>query len=155
MDGGRLPVIFDDALIEDDITTNGNCAAGQYASDIYIIPMTVRGGTPVTYWETFDYAKGVIPGITDGKLSNLFWTDGGRFLWNYDFKNTCIIHTMRFQPRLILLTPHLASRITNVRYQPIEHTRDAMITQPYFVDGGVYYRTAPKFYSDWNSATPA
>ena len=155
IDGMNVGVTFDDAIFEDTPTDNANIRPGQYASDIYIIPMTVRGGTPVTFWETFDYAKGLVPGITDGKLSNLFWTDGGRFLWNYDFKNTCIIHTMRFQPRVILLTPHLASRITNVRYQPIEHERDALITQPYFVDGGVFYRQAPKFYSDWNSVTPA
>jgi len=155
VDGMQVPVIFDDAIFEDTPTDNATIKPGQYASDIYIIPMTVRGGTPVTFWQTFDYSKGVAPGISDGKLSNIFWTDAGRYLWNYDFKNTCIIHTCRFQPRLILLTPHLACRITNVKYQPIEHTRDSLITQPYFTDGGVFYRQAPKFYSDWNPTTPA
>jgi hypothetical protein len=55
------------------------------------------------------------------------------------------------EPRIILLTPHLAGRLQNVVYVPLQHERESLPSDPYWVDGGVSTaRAAPSFHSDWN-----
>lgn len=53
------------------------------------------------------------------------------------------------QPRLILETPYLAARLTNVAYQPLMHERDAFTDGAYFVDGGRtdYLGYGPSYYA--------
>ena len=151
LDGIRIPVILDSFIQEDTNTDNASVTSGCFASDIYIIPMTVRGGMPVTYWEHLDYAKSI--GLAqDGQLpANFFWTDGGRFMWTFKPPtNWCIQWQSKIEPRLILRTPHLAARLQNVMYCPTIHENDPINTDPYFVNGGVTTgRTAPSYYNEW------
>ena len=152
IDGVQVPVITDDGIPELSSGDNGNIPIGDFASDIYLIPLTVRGGRPVTLLEYLDYSQGAIQGIQDGKAGEFFWTDGGRFLWHSKPPtNWCIQLISKIEPRLILLTPHLAARIQNVVYSPLQHTRQPLPTDDYFVNGGVTTaRAAPSHYSDWN-----
>lgn len=152
IDGKRWSVVFDDFIIEESSGDTNQLAAGDFASDIYIIPMTVRGGRSVTFMEHLDYGKQVMPQIGQGNYSSYYWTDGGRFLWHAKPPtNWCVQHLAKIEPRLILLTPFLAGRITNVAYSPLQHTRDAHPDDDYFVDGGVSTaRAAPSHFSDWN-----
>lgn len=154
VDGLRIPVILDTSIFEDtgDNTGTGTMPRGCFRSDIYIIPMTVRGGMPVTYWEYLDYSGGAMVGVNDGRLApNYFWTDGGRFLWHFKPPTTwCVQWMAKIEPRLILLTPHLAARLINAVYCPMLHVRDSHNDDAYFVDGGVSSRQASTFHSDWN-----
>lgn len=155
IDGIRVAVILDDAISEETSTDTSRVTGGSYASDIYVIPLSVRGDLAVTYWEYFDFqgAGAAASAIQQGPLlENYFWTDGGRYLWHAKPpKNWCVQWIGLIEPRLIFRTPHLAGRITNVQYTPLQHTRDAFPDQPYFVNGGVTSRdTAPSWYSDWN-----
>jgi hypothetical protein len=151
IDGVQYPVIFDDAIPESTNTTAGaNVPSGQFASDIYILPLTFRGGLPGLYWQFFDMTAAV--GLAQqGNAASFFWTDGGRYLWHTKPpKNWCVQWQVRFEPRIILPVPHLAGKLRNVRYAPLMHTRDAFPDNPYYVDGGVTSRsTAPSFFADY------
>jgi hypothetical protein len=152
IDGDQIPVILDDGITEE---TEGDVAAidaGQYASDIYFIPLTVRGGLQVTYLEHFDYSKALMDVRTTARYQTDFWSDGGAFLHHRKPPtNWCIQLISKIEPRLLLRTPQLAGRIQNVRYQPMQHTREPFPDDPYFQDGGVTTaRPGPSLYSDWN-----
>lgn len=151
IEGVQIPVIVDDGIDEETDADNVNILAGQFASDIYFIPMTILGGRPVTFWEFFDYSQGPIQATADARVQAYYWTDGGRFLWHTQPpRNWCIRLLSKIEPRIILLTPHLAGRVQNVRYAPLQHSRDPFPADPYFVDGGQTSRTGPSLFSDWN-----
>lgn len=140
IDGERIPVVIDDAIpYEKSGDAGSSLPAGTFASDVYLIPMTVRGGLPVTYMEYFDYSgpNGVMQGISDGRANSEFWTDGGRFLWTFSRTRFCMSWTARIEPRLRLMTPHLAGRLQNIQWTPLQMFREPFPTQGYFVDGGI------------------
>lgn len=160
VDGVRIPVIIDDGIVEENRNDNANIPIVGYASDIYVIPLTIRNGTmAATFWEYFDYSadnSAMDVARVAGYADTFFWTDAGRFLWGRKPPtNWCIQLLAKIEPRLVLLTPHLAGRITDVVYVPLQHERDAINGDDYFVDGGVTSRSAGALYSDWHSETPA
>lgn len=160
IDGINYPVILDDAIIEENSSDNAGITPSCFASDIYVVPLTIRNGTmAATYWEYFDYASdnGAMQAAVDGGWADsFFWTDGGRYLWHRKPPlNWCVQMLAKVEPRLILLTPHLAGRVLNIEYCPLQHERDSIIGDDYFVDGGVTNRTPGLLYSDWNLTTPA
>jgi len=138
VDGVNIPVVLDDYIPYETAATDANLDPGEFLSDIYLLPLTVRGGRPVTYMEYFDYsaANGTMQGIMDGRLTNEYWTDGGRFLWTFSRTNWCVNWKAKIEPRLRLLTPHLAGRLQNVKFAPLQMFREPDPDQAYFVDGG-------------------
>lgn len=152
IDGRNIRVIIDDYIDEESAGTPGaNLVAGQFASDIYVIPLTIRGGTPATYWEFFDYRVGLMPAIQQGRLNAEFWTDGGRYSWNWESVRRCVTWDAMCEPRIRLDVPHLAGRLQNVCYEPLQHFRDPVPDDYYFVNGGITTdRAAPSYWSDWN-----
>jgi hypothetical protein len=150
IDGIKVQVVEDDGILEEVNGDNGAIGPGQYASNIYFVPLSVKGGFGTTYLEYKDYSQTLMQGASDGKLSEMYWTDGGRFAWTKAQKNWCAIWEALIEPRLILRTPQLAGVIQNVRYQPLQHTRTAFPGDPYFKDGGATSRPGPSLYSDWN-----
>lgn len=137
IDGIRVPVVVDDFIPYESNTTNGDLAPGAFASDIYLLPLSVRGGVPVLYMEYFDYSQGVMQGISDGRLGNDYWTDGGRFLWTTSRTKWCVNWSAKIMPRLRLRTPHLAGRLENVQFAPLQMYREPLHGQGYFVNGGL------------------
>lgn len=147
IDGQRVPVILDDGVAETQI------AGASFRATIYFVPMTVLGGTPVTYWEYFNYdgpngplemAKVMAP--TD----SYFTSDGGRFLWHKKPPtNFCVEMLAKTEPRVILLTPMIAARLTNVQYTPLAHERQVDPSASYYADGGKTGRDiyGPSYYS--------
>lgn len=151
IDGERIPVIIDSYIQEEMSGDNAKIDEGCFASDIYFVPLTIRGGRQVTFFHYFDYSASPMQSIVDGRYTDYFWTDGGKYLWHKKPPvNWCIQHIAKTEPRLILLTPQIAGRITDVQYCPLQHERDAHPDDDYFVDGGVTERVSPSHYSDWN-----
>jgi hypothetical protein len=144
IDGTRFPVVVDDAIPYESNIDNGNLPSGTFASDIYFLPLTVRGGRIVTFMEYFDYARGVMPGVAQGRLTNEYWSDGGRWLWTFNRTSWCVKWKSKIEPRLRLLTPQLAFRMQNIQYTPLINFREPFHAQPgvpgsensYFIDGG-------------------
>lgn len=156
LDGKRYDVILDSNIREETNTTSARVTSGCFASDIYIVPLTVRGGMPVTYWETRNYRDSLALAADMGPgLETYFWTDDGRYLWHRKPpQNFCMQYVAKIEPRLILRTPHLAGRLTNVQYCPLQHERDVRNSDPYFVNGGVSTgRPQQTLYSDWGQVT--
>lgn len=134
IDGERVEVVIDDAIEELGI------GAGTFRSAIYFVPLTVLGGVPVTYMEYFPYnvANGAMDFARFGAPQGSFQdSDDGRFLWHFKPPtNYCVQFLVKTEPRLILRTPYLAARLTNVQYTPLAHEREPFTDSTYFVNGG-------------------
>ena len=134
IDGQHVPVVIDDAITE-------SVLAGEaFTAPMYFIPLTVLGNRPVTYMEYLPYdgyqgspmefANAVAPGYY--KVS-----DSGRFLWNMKPPtNFCVQMLAKTEPRLLLLTPYIAARLTSIKYVPVAHERSWDTASSYWVDGG-------------------
>lgn len=147
IDGVNVPVIVDDFIPEDTNTTNANVKSGCFASDIYILPLTVRGGIVSLFWEFFNFSgpNAAISQIQVGRVTQDYWTDGGRWLWTVQRTLRCLEWTALIRPRLRLLTPHLAGRIQNMQYCPIRHYREDEPGSAYFADGGDISRSTNQY----------
>ena len=151
IDGQKWNVVLDDGIFEDNHTTHSGLNGGQFASDIYFIPLTYNGGSRATYWEYHDFQTVTMPNLADGRFTDWFWSDSGRWLWAKMVpRGYCLAWESRIEPRVILRTPQLAGRILHVAYTPLQHTRDPYPDEEYYVGGGVGERGAPSQYSDWN-----
>lgn len=146
IDGQRVEVVIDDTISET------QSAGGVFESSLYFIPMTVLGGERVTYMEYFDYDAAGGPMEMAGALApdgSYYTSDDGRFLWHKKPPtNFCVQLLAKTEPRLLLLTPHLAARLTDVRYTTTLHERswDPSSTS-WFVDGG--RQTSPGVNPSW------
>lgn len=138
IDGVRIPVITDDAIPQQWNEDDARVPNMGFASDIYLLPFTVKGGVRSIYFEYFDYSgpNAAMSEAIRGNLGNFFWTDAGRFLWYFQQTRTCVDWTAIIEPRLRLLTPHLAGRIESVVAQPLLMPRGPFVDDNYFVDGG-------------------
>lgn len=134
IDGEKVPVLLDEAVTETEVV------AGIFSSTIYFVPLTVMGGTPVTYFEHVNYnAPGGAMDAAAIMAPNGAYqvSDGGRFLWHRKPpSNFCVQMVSKTEPRLLLLTPHIAGRLTNIRYAPFIHERGSFTDDGYFVNGG-------------------
>lgn len=145
IDGQKVPVVIDNAIPE---TENID---GSFTADMYFIPMTVLGNQPVTFMEYFNYdgpngamemARVFAPG------DSYYTTDNGRFMWHKKPPtNFCVQLLSKTEPRLLMLTPYVAARYSDIRYAPIEHVRSPFTDSAYFKDGGNTGYAAPSYYS--------
>lgn len=158
VDGKRVPVIVDDCIMEENHDDNGAIPIGGFASDIYFVPFTARGGSIRTlYWEYYDYRNDVLPAARDAHAApTFFWSDNGVFLWGLKAPdNWCVEVISKMEPRMILRTPQLAGRLQNIVYVPLQHTDDPLPSQDYHVNGGVPTgRPFPSPFSEWNLSGP-
>jgi len=154
INGERVPYIIDDGILELSSADTNQLSAGEFASDLYFVPLTIMGGTPVTFWQYFDYAKGPMSAVNDGRLGTFYWTDGGRYLWHVKPPlNWCVQQIVKIEPRIILRTPQLAGNLQNVAYRPLQHLPDSNPADDYFIDGGVYSpRPGPSLYNDYTAS---
>ena len=142
VDGARVQVAIDDGLVELTHSDNSSVQSGSFASDIVILPLTVQGNKAVLFWEYFDYSGPMAafnPAVQAAMplINNFFWTDGGQYIWHLKPPtNWCVQWVGAVEPRIILLTPHLAGRITNVVYTPLMNVRGAYPDDPGYVNGG-------------------
>lgn len=148
IDGQQVPVIIDDAITE---TQN---AGSSFTADMYFVPLRVMGNTPVTFMEYFNFDS---PGGSM-EMANFFappgsfyTSDGGAFLWHRKPPtNACVQMLAITRPRLLLLTPYLAARLTDITYTPLAHERAwDTADSSYFVNGGktATDTTQPSYYS--------
>jgi len=133
--------------LEHNSVNNANLAAGEFASTIYMLPLTYLGGRPGTYLQHKDYRAGQ----TDVALSHnqdFYWSDAGRFQWTVERVKYCYTLSAQVEPRIVLRVPQLAGRLDHVMYAPEQHTRDPWDDSDYFYKGGVESRTMATVYPD-------
>ena len=150
IDGTKVEVVVDDGIPELTDADNANIAAGSFASDIYLLPMSVMGGTSTLFLEHFDYENASIQSALENLVIAQTKTNGA---WLDTIRQTiwCLQWQMKIEPRVVLRTPWLAGRLNNVCYRPLQHTRQPFPDDPYFVDGGETQRPGPSFFGVWNS----
>jgi hypothetical protein len=147
IDGIRVPVVIDEAIVETAL------AGSSFRSSVYFVPMTVLGGTPVTFMENINYdgPNGALEfANATAPAGTYFTSDGGRFLWlKKPPTNFCVQMIVKTEPRVLLLTPHIAARLTNVKWTPLAHERDWETDGSFYVDGGGTARDiyGPSYYS--------
>lgn len=134
IDGVKVRVILDDGIAET------NLAGSSFRSDIYFVPLLARGRsvTRMQYF-SFDGPYAAMQAAQAlGYQSYYATTGGGRYLWHSQPPlNLCIKVVGWTKPRLILETPYLAARLTQLKYTPIAHERDWNPSNAsFFVDGG-------------------
>lgn len=150
VNGRSYPVVLDTGINEDTNITNANVPAGQYASGIYMLPLTVTGNFQVLYMEHLDFRMATPDINLLNGVEDFFWTDNGMFLWSVDQrKGGCYELQVVHEWRIVLRTPQLAGRIDNVRYAPGRHLRSPYADSPYFQDGGVSLRPDLTFNAVW------
>jgi hypothetical protein len=149
INGRRYPVLLSDGIYEaTNITGPAAIKAGEYASSLYFIPLTIMGGLPVTYMEYVDYRKAA-PDIALLGGSQQFWSDDGMFFWAVEYVKWCYKLSVKVESRLVLRTPQLAGRIDAIKYRPLQHFRSSDPTSPYFADGGVSMRPDQYYKHVW------
>lgn len=150
VNGRRYPVVVDDGIFESNSTNDANLAAGEYASTIYFVPLSVAGGLTATWREYLDYRNAFVSSnvaLLDNRQD--FWTDDGIFLWAIENQKYCYKISLKTEQRVILRTPQLAGKIQNVKYIPLQHLRSSDAQSEYFLDGGVSLRNAGTFSAVW------
>jgi hypothetical protein len=148
VNGNTYRVVLDDGISEATNTTDANVPSGQFASSIYFVPLTITGGFPVTYIEHVDYRRGARD-VARLMGKNDFWTDRGVFSWAIENQKWCYKLSLKTEWRVVLRTPHLAGRIDNVLYAPLQHLREGFEDSAYNLDGGVSLRRATATFSVW------
>lgn len=147
IDGVKVPVIIDDTIPETALSN------GAFNSTIYFLPLTVIGGFESLYMEYMDYdtpqgAMAAAALLAPG--DSYFTTDNGRFLWHKRPPTAyCVQAQVKAEPRLILRTPQLAGRLTNVAYTPWQHEDDWSTASNayYFQNGGLTGQSSPSMFS--------
>lgn len=141
VNGRSYPVIVDTGIYERNNANDANCKPGEYASSIYVLPLTIQGNFPVLYREYLDFRAASSDSSLLRGLEN-FWTDDGVYSWAISQEKWCYKLHLRTHQRIVLRTPHLAGKIQKVKYIPTAHLRSAYPEDPYFADGGVSLRAA-------------
>jgi hypothetical protein len=147
LNGERVEVIVDDGIDEQNNANNANLEAGEYSSDVYLVPLSYMGNRDAMRIDYKDYRfiNGEIA-ATQGLIGPFYrHTPDGRFLWNIVQDGRCFKIQAEIEPRIILKTPQLAARIQNVKYVPLQHLRvpDPNDTTSQSND----YLTSGRFYS--------
>lgn len=135
IDGERVPVVLDDGITE---TIQ---AGASFDSSIYFVPLRVLGSRPVTFLEYVNY-DGPYGAVAMAQVlapnGSYFTTNAGRFLWHVKPPNNfCVQMLAKSEWRVILETPQIAARLTDIDYTPLAQHRDFNPAGPsYYVDGG-------------------
>ncbi len=148
INGKRYKVAVDTGIYEHNNINNANLRAGEYASSIYVVPLTIQGNFPVTYREYLDYRmfdqnSALLRG------TQMFWTDAGAYTWAVEYNKWCYKLALRTEQRVVLRTPHLAGKLQRVKYVPLQHVREDDSDSPYWVDGGVSIRNHTWGKANW------
>ncbi len=144
IEGKRYEVVIDDMIAE---TVAAGGVVGTYQSNVYFVPLTANG-QPTTFWEYFPFDAQATAAAAQMAPAGYFQSlMNGRFLQSrLSPTHTCVQVEIVERPRLILLTPFLAAKFTNLRYTISIHERDAFPDEVYFADGGGVNTPLPYFY---------
>lgn len=150
INGKAYKVVTDTGIFEHNNVNNGALLPGQFASSIYMLPLTITGNMPVTYVEHVDYRAGLTD-LAFLRGNEQFWTDRGMYSWAVETEKWCYKLSLKTEMRVVLRTPQLAGRIDNVLYEPLQHLRSPYPDDPYFVDGGTSLRNTQDLQAVWLS----
>jgi hypothetical protein len=150
IDGEQVEVVLDPGISMKTNTISASVPSGKFASDIFLLPMSILGGRSVLYLEYFDFSN---PSINAAQaLAPGMFRVEGPWITTHKVRNWCLQFQTKIEPRLVLRTPWLAARLQNVVASPPLMTRSPFPDDPYYVNGGVTgNRPGPSYYQGlWN-----
>lgn len=147
INGRRIPVVTDTGIFEHNNANNADLDPGEYASSIYMVPLSA-GGLRTTYMEHLDY-RAAQPDISLLRGTEMFWSDDAMYFWAVEYEKWCYKLSVKTEQRVVLRTPQLAGRIDSIKYIPTQHFRSPDPESPYFQDGGVSLRGDETTYHVW------
>jgi len=142
LNGRRHSVVLDDGIFEFDSTNNANLEMGEFASNIYFVPIKFMGGRDGTFLQHKDYRQAQRE-IVAAHSTDVMWSDAGRFLWAVERIKWCYTLSAKVEPRIVLKVPQLAGRLNHVKYTPRQHFRSFDEDSDYFFKGGEDHRAFP------------
>lgn len=130
VNGKQMPVVITDGIAE---TAGG----GGAKSDVYLIPRSAKGSY-TAYLQYFDLNNQQINEVLGNAMLGTKYSlsNGGLFMWTYQADGYCFYLEAKVEPRLILRTPWLAARLTNVVYHTAIHTVDGFVSSLYPAPNG-------------------
>lgn len=148
INGQSIRVVLDDGIPELNNANNANLDPGEYASDVYVLPLSYLGnrkGMKIQYKDYRFITEEIA--ATDDLIGGFYKpSPDGRFSWSLVRDGRCFKIQAETEPRIILRTPQLAARIQNVKYVPMQHLRSPDPDSPYFFKGGVSTRAPSTYY---------
>jgi hypothetical protein len=148
LNGRVYRVVEDDGIFENDNANNANLAAGEYAADMYMLPLNYLGNRDALWIEYKDF-RYMMPEIrATGGLIESFFRSSSNGMFNYTWvkDGPCYKIQAELEPRLILRTPQLSGRLQNVKYVPQQHLLSPDQDSPYRKKGGTSTSTPPTRY---------
>lgn len=148
LNGQTVPVVLDHGIPELNNANDANLDPGEYASDVYILPLSYLNNRPGMKIEYKDY-RFISSEIraTDDMIGGFYKASpDGRFSWSLVRDGPCFKIQAETEPRILLRVPQLAARIQNVKYVPQQHIREPDFDSPYRLKGGVSTRGPTSYY---------
>lgn len=148
LNGKMYRVIEDDGIFEHNNANNANLEAGEFAADMYIIPVRYLANRPAIWLEHKDF-RYLTPEIaaTDDLIGGFFRSSpNGMFSYTWVKDGPCFKIQAEVEPRIVLRTPQLAARIQRIKYVPMQHLRVADFDSAYREKGGTSTSTPPTRY---------
>ena len=147
IDGDRVPVLQDSYVPVDKTTL---VVEGLYKADAYFLPLRAFGGRPVLFKDYFNlnspYGLGdamfrnqVVPDNVVRNTANGMW----QIILNPAMSG-CRTIEYEIYPRVILRTPQIAGRITNIVYAPPFSQTAWNPSDIDYLNGGTTTRTVPQ-----------
>jgi len=117
LNGENVRVVLDDGIPESNNANDANCQAGEYASDVYLLPIRYLGGRPAMRIEYKDYRfiTGEIAATNDMIGGFYQPSPDGRFSYSLVRDGRCFKIQAETEPRIILKTPQLARTLSTFR----------------------------------------
>jgi hypothetical protein len=142
LNGRRHNVVLDDGIVEYNSTNDANLNMGEFASNIYFVPIKYMGNRDGTFLQHKDYRQAQRE-IVAAHSTDVMWSDAGRFLWTVERIKWCYTLSAKIEPRIVLKVPQLAGRLNHVKYTPRQHFREPWQDSDYFFKGGEDLRAFP------------
>lgn len=146
INGKRYEVVLDDTMPQT------QPSAGVFTGDIYLIAQTIRGNFPAIFKTYFDFNAPGAAGDALRQMGQLAYgssvSPDGKYLMNLSKENNCYKLQGTFRPGLVVRTPFLDVRITNVKVQPTIVPRSWDPSAPsFYVNGGTQVGYSPSYYT--------
>lgn len=139
MDGQRVPVVLSRGMANTQV-------ANGFRGDIYFIPLQSMG-IQTTYLEFFDLSNPVATSFNNVVPTGNYRTLNNGAFWIGKLETPpCIQYRLGARPRLVMRTPWLAARLTNVVYRNYLYTNDPLPGTAYHFDGGQDQRYSPTLF---------
>lgn len=136
VDGERVPVVLSRGMANTKVN-------GGFRGDIYFVPLSSMG-IRTSYLEFFNQGNpsamavaNMLGGPNDGSYTT---TNNGAYAFTKSYKVFCHQYHLVSQPRLVMRTPMLAARMTNIVFRNLLYTDDPFPGTTYHKNGGTPQR---------------